>query len=1019
LKVLGLTVGIASIGWALLNFATGSLTILAAGVWTFDAPETPKEHTPLNAIRRLYRGQRRVIRRRRQRMNEVRRVFHEAGLLASSDQAALSQKGLDPWRLRAEAFERQLTGPELAIALGHIAVHRGFQSNSKRDQTANAPDETSRMMKSLAEMQERLQRYRTVGLMFAAEPDLQERKRNRGDFSRSVLRADLTHEVREIFAEQRRRSNPLASADLEESFARIAFWQRPLQDAEAMVGACRFEPAEKRTARRGYGFELFRLLSRLANLTLSHDGIHARLTPAMIRLVVADFGAVKRISYKSVRTLLALDPTTRFVGVADKDEKQDVVARQGNAADGTYALRHAVGPEQWSALMQRPVLRDRIAEVLTHRSDTASIRAGLQEAGCDDALLAVLMHGHDTGAFRHFTGTGHLSAKASRALLPALRRGVGYAAACTAVGYDHDAAGKVSLDDLRNPVVRKALTEILKQLRAIVGTWGQPDAIHIALARDLGKSVAERDAITSGIEKQNQKREKSRKELEGLLERSVTGDELLRYELWKEQGGRCLYTDTYIEPGFLARGDNTVQAGHILPWSRFGDDGFPNRTLCMTSVAHAKKDRTPYEWFQQDGLDWAAFSQRVSACKEMKDKKKNLFYLRQNAREVEDDFRSRQLNDTRYIARFLLLYLGQTYPDVRRIHARPIQLIAKLRRAWGLDDLKHDANRKRIDDPRHRALDAIILTTISDSVLEDLTRAAHQAERQGLARGFDFKLLEPPAEGFREMARGVVETVFVARAERRRVSGETHAATIKSVRSGVVFERKAVANLTLADLENIPVPDAYGKVAQPERLRNGMVDALRQWIEAGRPKDALPRSPKGDVIRKVRLNAREGVRVTVRGGTADRGEMARVDVFTAPNGRGVSRFFLVPIYPHQIMDRVNYPQPPARAVSPSRAESDWTEVDDDGFLFSLYSHSLIEIVKSDGEVVRGYFKGLDRSSGAIGIAVPEDLATPFRRVGAKTLAVFRKLRVDRVGRVTAATSERRTWHGVSLAGGSL
>jgi CRISPR-associated endonuclease Csn1 len=136
MKILGIDGGIASIGWALLEMGADALTIIAAGVRTFDAPETAKERTPTNAVRRLHRGQRRVIRRRRQRMNEIRSLFHDSGLLPSAKSDALALTGMNPWKLRAAALERVLSGPELAVALGHIARHRGFKSNAKRDSAA-------------------------------------------------------------------------------------------------------------------------------------------------------------------------------------------------------------------------------------------------------------------------------------------------------------------------------------------------------------------------------------------------------------------------------------------------------------------------------------------------------------------------------------------------------------------------------------------------------------------------------------------------------------------------------------------------------------------------------------------------------------------------------------------------------------------------------------------------------------------------------------------------------------------
>jgi CRISPR-associated endonuclease Csn1 len=1019
MRTLGIDGGIASIGWALLdvNLDAGELIVTAAGVRTFDAPETAKERTPTNAIRRLHRGQRRVIRRRRQRMNELRRLFHEAGLLPDAKSDAPSLKGLNPWRLRVDGLERPLTGAELAVALGHIARHRGFKSNAKCDAAANAVDETSKMKKAIAATLERLQSYRTVGEMFANDPQFEDRKRNRGDFTRSILRADQESEVRRIFSEQQRLGSPFASDTLNEEFSRIAFFQRPLQDSEHMVQFCPFEPKERRTARRSYAFELFRLLSRLATISLSTGGTERRLTPEEIRRIADDFGKSKGITYKSVRKSLDLDNRTRFLGIPEKDEKNDIVARHGNAAEGTYTLREVVGSAGWRLLMHNPVLRDRIAEVLTFRESVASIRTGLQSAGLEAPFLEAVMQGVEDGRFGQFTRAGHISARAARALLPSLQQGKVYSVACEDVGYDHAARAEMSLEDVRNPVARKAVTEMLKQVRAIIQVYGKPDAIHIELARDIGKSAEERDKIKRGIDDSNNKRDRTRREIGDLLARSVNSDELLRYELWKEQNGRCLYTDAPISLEWIASDDNRVQIDHILPWSRFGDDSFMNKTLCLAKANQDKKGRTPFEWFEAEGRDWTLFATCVEGCKEMKGRKKGAFYLRKNAKEVEETFRNRNLGDTRYATRLLLDLVARRYPGVD-VRARPGPLTAKLRRAWGLDDLKKDANGKRLENDQHHALDAIVVAATTQSMLQRLTTAAQEAERQGLPRGFDFTQAEPPAAGFREVVRGAVRQVFVSRAERRRARGEAHAATIKRVEDvdGVptVFERKAVEKLTLADLENIPVPEPYGKVGDPAKLRDEMVGTLRAWIEASKPKDSPPRSPKGDIIRKVRVETKDKVAVAVRGGTADRGDMARVDVFSKADKRGKVRYFLVPIYPHQIMDREVYPAPPMQAVVAYAAETEWTAIDPGfDFLFSLYGNSLVEVVKSDGEAIAGYFKGMHRGTGALSIAPQHNQRLTRGGIGAKTLEQFNKLSVDRLGKITRIKREVRTWHGVA------
>ena len=134
-----------------------------------------------------------------------------------------------------------------------------------------------------------------------------------------------------------------------------------------------------------------------------------------------------------------------------------------------------------------------------------------------------------------------------------------------------------------------------------------------------------------------------------LLKREPRGDDMLRFELWEEQGGWCLYSNAEIPLEAVSSSDNRAQVDHILPWSRFGDDSFANKTLCLARANRQKKGRTPWEWFsaERPADDWERFVASVEGCKGMKGRKKRGFYLRKNAAEVEESFRNRNLGDTR------------------------------------------------------------------------------------------------------------------------------------------------------------------------------------------------------------------------------------------------------------------------------------------------------------------------------------------------------------------------------------
>ncbi len=1030
-RILGIDLGIASLGWGVIEVGGGG-KIIATGVRCFDAPLIDKTGEPKSAARRAARGQRRVIRRRRQRMNAVRTLLHNHGLLPDSGDNALALalrrvspagqgRQVTPWALRSIAYERALDCDEFAIVLGHIARHRGFRSNSKRESNTNAADETSKMKKAMEQTREGLARYRSFGDMLAQDPAFSVRKRNRDkDYSHTAKRSDLEDEVRLLFAEQRRRGNTHATPELETKFADIAFSQRPLQDSEDKVGPCPFEPSEKRTARRAPSFEMFRFLSKLATLTISVGRAERRLSPDEIRTAASKLGHQKSITFKTLRGLLDLDPNARFAGVARDKEGMDVAARAGAAAAGTYVLRSTLGESAWASLMRTPEKLDRIAEILSFREDFTSIRKGLEDIGLEPLIVDQLAAATEKGAFVDFSGAAHVSAKAARNILGGLREGLVYSEACQRAGYDHTARAAVSLDQINSPVTRRAFGEAIKQVRAVGREHGPFDAIHIELARDVGKSADERKKLERGIEERNAEKDKRKAQAQAILGRSPSDDELLRYELALEQAFKCVYCDGSIAPAGFAGNQGHYQVDHILPWSRFGDDSYLNKTLCCAKCNQDKRGRTTFEWFREDRPDqeWELLGARLDTLKEMKGLKKRNFRLRDSTEEVENRFKARNLTDTRWATRLLADELKRMFPigkSERRVFTRPGAITSKLRRAWGLAELKK-INGERVADDRHHAVDALVLAATTESLLQNMTREIQRREKEG--KQDDIFHVQQPWPGFRlDVATAVYGKngsggVFISRAERRRARGKAHDATVKQIkeRDGetLIYERKSIDKLTDKDLLRIKDADRNHK----------LVSVLRGWLDAGKPKDRPPKwkyangdgTAREEPIRKVRLLTKDQPAVLLNGGTVDRGDMARVDVFQKKNKKGKWEFYVVPIYPHQIATMFSAPD---RAVKGGGGdEAEWYLVDSSyDFLWSLYSNSLIEITKPDGESIEGYFRSLDRNTGAFTLS-PHVTAAEIRKgIGVKTLLSLRKFSVDRLGRRFEVSREVRTWRG--------
>lgn len=1028
--VIGLDIGVASVGSAVVRHADGP-AILFLGSRTFDIPEEPKTRALKNKTRRDNRLMRRTIRRRAQRMRKLRQVFAEHGLLATTrpDPFHLHRDAPDPWQARAAGLDRRLSEAELAAALLHIAKHRGFKSNKKSDLGNNAKDDDKRMLGAVRTNQERLAQYGSIARMVLNDPRYQGRRRNRtGEYLYTFARSDLYTEAEQILEHQRRLGHPHASESLQTAFLDIAFHQATIPDSGDMVGDCPFEAA-RRTARHAPSFELFRLLAKLNTVKVhTSDGGTRRLTPDELATAADGFGTrTKSLTWKALAKKLGLPGPESFDGIDASLAQRDVAAASG-CAKGTKTLYDVLGPAGWNAVRHDAETLDAIAETLTFREDLDRIAAGLDAIpDLDPHVRDALMDAASEGRFAEFRQAGHISAKAARNLIPELLKGKVYSDACAAVGYDHAAPRRVDLDDIRNPVVARCLRGAIKQVTTLVHHFqARPGRIVVELGREVGKSGEERDAITKGIERRTREKERRRAQMKDDfgLAHEPTEEDLRRYELWREQNYRCIYTDTPIAPRDVLESSNDVQVDHVLPRSRSQDNSYLNQVLSFTTANQEKGQRTPYEWLARDGASrrssatsWERYEARVRQLR-IKRAKKNRLVLR-HFDERERGFVERNMNDTKYAARALLSGLRELYPDTgepdpaapggavretRRLFARPGQITAILRRAWGLESLK--AGR---DDDRHHAIDALICAAASQSwLLESLTRQYQQLERAN--RSTWTPPVPAPWSGFRDDALAAYESVRVSRPEKQRARGQGHLETLYRFEDNPdgtrsVFERKAVKDLTRADLARLKDADGGNKP---------LAATLADWIERGKPADDPPHSSNGDAVRRVYLHRRAQSGMIVNDAFVEKTGMVRVDVFAMPDKKERDRFYMVPIYRHQVMAPNTWAEPPNKIVTRDKPYCAWDELTPEHrFLFSLYPDSYVEVVNKDGQLLEGYFRGANVNTNSITLSPHHDHVQTMGSIGIKTARAVRKFHIDRLGGKHRVRGETRTWHGAA------
>ena len=133
-KIFGFDLGIASIGWAVVEFdseyfnpETGEVIdgkIIKSGVRCFPVAENSKDGSSLAAPRREKRLARRICRRKARRMEGIKKLFVAKKLVSGLEELNAiyaAQQGGDVWNLRVKALSEELSKEELLCVLTHLA----------------------------------------------------------------------------------------------------------------------------------------------------------------------------------------------------------------------------------------------------------------------------------------------------------------------------------------------------------------------------------------------------------------------------------------------------------------------------------------------------------------------------------------------------------------------------------------------------------------------------------------------------------------------------------------------------------------------------------------------------------------------------------------------------------------------------------------------------------------------------------------------------------------------------------
>lgn len=434
---------------------------------------------------------------------------------------------------------------------------------------------------------------------------------------------------------------------------------------------------------------------------------------------------------------------------------------------------------------------------------------------------------------------------------------------------------------LRNPIVEQVVTETLRTVRDIWKKYGDFDEIHLELGREMKNPADKRKRLTQKVtENENtnfrikqiltelmndginevKPYSPSQQEIlkiyeEGLIKNPDTNyqhlkedevekirknsspskNDIKKYKLWLEQGYISPYTGQTISLSKLFSTDYQIE--HIIPQSRYFDDSLSNKIICESAVNELKSNQTAYEFIKNHGGETVELGQGnnveilkldayITHCKRYFSNN----YTKLNkllSEDIPDSFIERQMNDSRYISKFVKGLLSNIVREENENDATSKNLVpvtgaitSTLKQDWGLNDIWNDIvaprfkrlneitnsndfgyfdekinsfrtqvpkdiekgfNKKRIDH-RHHALDALIIAMTSKKHIQYLNSLNNEKEKYDLQpslmiknkNGHYTKHFKKPWDNFTLDAKTVLEKTIISFKSNLRVINRTN-----------------------------------------------------------------------------------------------------------------------------------------------------------------------------------------------------------------------------------------------------
>ena len=745
--VLGLDIGIGSVGVGILNKVTGEIIHKNSRIF-------PAAQAENNVERRINRQGRRLTRRKKHRRVRLNHLFEESGLITDFTNVSIN---LNPYQLRVKGLTDELSNEELFIALKNMVKHRGISylddasddGNSSVGDYAQIVKENSKQLETKTPGQIQLERYQKYGQLrgdFTVEED-GKKHRLINVFPTSAYRAEALR-----ILQTQQEFNPQITDEFINSYLQILTGKRKYYHGPGneksrtdygryrtsgetldnifgiLIGKCTFYPEEYRAAKASYTAQEFNLLNDLNNLTVPTET--KKLSEEQKNQIITYVKNEKAMGpaklFKYIAKLLACDVADIKGYRINKSDKPEIHTFEAYRKMKTL---ETIDVEQ----MEREKL-DKLAYVLTLNTEREGIQEAIEHEFADGTFsqeqIDELVQFRKANSSIFGKGWHSFSVKLMMELIPELyETSEEQMTILTRLGKQKTTSSsnktkyideKQLTEEIYNPVVAKSVRQAIKIVNAAIKEYGDFDNIVIEMASETNEDD-EKKAIQK-IQKANKDEKdaamlKAANQYNGKAElpHSVFhGHKQLatKIRLWHQQGERCLYTGKIISIHDLINNPNQFEIDHILPLSITFDDSLANKVLVYATANQEKGQRTPYQALDSmdDAWSFRELKAFVRESKTLSNKKKEYLLTEEDISkfDVRKKFIERNLVDTRYASRVVLNALQEHF-RARKIDTKVSvvrgQFTSQLRRHWGID--------KTRDTYHHHAVDALIIAASS------------------------------------------------------------------------------------------------------------------------------------------------------------------------------------------------------------------------------------------------------------------------------------------------------------------